>query len=199
MTTGELIRTARKMRGLTQKALGEISGIAEPTIRRYELGKLNPKYQTLQKIASALDVNVGLFIDLGDWESILHALSKYCSDDCTPEELLAAELAISPDDVKSVIESDLDNFTSQRLKLTARILIEDLDRLQKKNEPVIDLGSDTFIKVSDGTLVSLPTGTIEARLLVNFSNLNDDGKRRASDYLSELTEIPKYKKERQPE
>lgn len=54
MTTGELIRQARKKLNWTQKKLGEAAGIAEPTIRRYELGKLNPKYETLQKIADAL-------------------------------------------------------------------------------------------------------------------------------------------------
>lgn len=54
MTVGERIRAARKAKGLTQKQLGEACGIAEPTIRRYELGKLNPKYETLQKIAKPL-------------------------------------------------------------------------------------------------------------------------------------------------
>lgn len=44
--------------GLTQKKLGELCGIAEPTIRRYELGKLNPKIGTLNKIAKALGVPV---------------------------------------------------------------------------------------------------------------------------------------------
>lgn len=56
--TGEFIRVARKAKNLTQKQLGELSGIAEPTIRRYELGKLNPKYETLQRIAKALGVSV---------------------------------------------------------------------------------------------------------------------------------------------
>lgn len=56
MTTGELIRQARMSAGLTQKELGNRSGIAEPTIGRYELGKLNPKPATLKKIAAALGV-----------------------------------------------------------------------------------------------------------------------------------------------
>ena len=56
MTVGERIRAARKAKGLTQKQLGEACGIAEPTIRRYELGKLNPKYETLKKIAKPLGV-----------------------------------------------------------------------------------------------------------------------------------------------
>lgn len=56
MTTGELIRQARMSAGLTQKELGNRAGIAEPTIGRYELGKLNPKPATLKKIAAALGV-----------------------------------------------------------------------------------------------------------------------------------------------
>ena len=57
MTVGELIKKKRLEQGLTQKQLGERAKIAEPTIRRYELGKLNPKYETIQKIAAALGVN----------------------------------------------------------------------------------------------------------------------------------------------
>lgn len=72
MTVGERIKAARKAKGLTQKELGEACGIAESTIRRYELGKLNPKYETLQKIAEPLGVN---FLDLvlreNFWEEIL--------------------------------------------------------------------------------------------------------------------------------
>ena len=52
------IKKYRQERNLTQKQLGELCGIAEPTIRRYELGKLKPKYETVQKIAAALKVDV---------------------------------------------------------------------------------------------------------------------------------------------
>lgn len=56
VTTGERIRAERQAAGMTQKALGEACEIAEPTIRRYEAGKLNPKIETLEKIAGALNV-----------------------------------------------------------------------------------------------------------------------------------------------
>lgn len=56
---GENIRKYRKEKKLTQKKLGELCHpqIAESTIRRYELGKLNPTFETLEKIGDALQVH----------------------------------------------------------------------------------------------------------------------------------------------
>lgn len=58
MTVGENIKRIRKERGFTQKKLGELCGMNEVQIRRYELGKANPKIETVDKIASALGVSV---------------------------------------------------------------------------------------------------------------------------------------------
>lgn len=49
MDTKDYIKQIRLEKGLTQKRLGELSGIAEPTIRRYETGKLIPKMLTIKK------------------------------------------------------------------------------------------------------------------------------------------------------
>ena len=56
MNVGQRIQAARKTKGLTQKQLGERVGLATGTIQQYELGKREPKVETLQKIASALNV-----------------------------------------------------------------------------------------------------------------------------------------------
>lgn len=56
MTIGENIKYFRKEKGLTQKELGNLCGINEVQIRRYELGGSNPKLETIQKIATALGV-----------------------------------------------------------------------------------------------------------------------------------------------
>lgn len=55
---GDNIRAARMAAGLTQKQLGDKAGIAEPTIRRYELGKLNPKLSTLQNCKCSRSVRL---------------------------------------------------------------------------------------------------------------------------------------------
>ena len=59
MTVGENIRNIRKEKGLTQKKLAELCGINEVQIRQYELGKANPKIETISKIADALNVPIG--------------------------------------------------------------------------------------------------------------------------------------------
>ena len=56
--TGDMIRKYRTEKGLTQKKLGELCGIADSNIREYESGNQNPKIETLQKIADALDIPV---------------------------------------------------------------------------------------------------------------------------------------------
>ncbi len=57
MTIGERIRAARKGKRWTQKQLGEESGINEVQIRRYELNNSNPTKETVEKIATALEVS----------------------------------------------------------------------------------------------------------------------------------------------
>ena len=53
--TGNLIRSLRIKKGLTQKELGDrLGGISQQQIGQWETGKANPKIETLKKIADAL-------------------------------------------------------------------------------------------------------------------------------------------------
>lgn len=63
MTIGELIKTWRKEKGLTQKQLAEKTGIATITIQQYEGGKRVPKAEFLAKIALALEISEHDFYD----------------------------------------------------------------------------------------------------------------------------------------
>lgn len=58
MNIGEKIRLLRKKAGLTQKELGQKLGISQAAIGQFETNRSNPQIETLQKIASALDVPV---------------------------------------------------------------------------------------------------------------------------------------------
>lgn len=58
MSIGKKIKQIRKEKGLTQKKLGELSGINEVQIRQYELERATPKIATIDKIANALNVSI---------------------------------------------------------------------------------------------------------------------------------------------
>ena len=58
MTVGENIRRIRKEKGLTQKQLGERLNMTQSAIGQFENDKTSPKIETVEKIASALGVNI---------------------------------------------------------------------------------------------------------------------------------------------
>lgn len=58
MTIGEKIKQARKKAGYTQKELGEKLGISQVRVAQYENGIRNPKIETVNKIAKALNVEI---------------------------------------------------------------------------------------------------------------------------------------------
>ena len=75
MTVGEKIKTYRKMRGISQKMLGQLAGgINEVTIRKYEAGDRKPKPDQLLKIANALGISINIFMDF-DIETVSDVLS----------------------------------------------------------------------------------------------------------------------------
>lgn len=57
MEIGQIIKDARKAKGLTQEELGKRVGVQKSAIAKYENGKVvNIKRSTLQKLADALDL-----------------------------------------------------------------------------------------------------------------------------------------------
>jgi len=56
MTVGERIRDVRKAKKMTQSQLAAKLGVHYMVISQYESGKRKPKFETLQRVATALDV-----------------------------------------------------------------------------------------------------------------------------------------------
>lgn len=65
--TGKNIKDARKSRGLTQEELGKIIGLSGVAIMRYEKEQREPSMETIEKIASALNIHP---IDLIGWKTV---------------------------------------------------------------------------------------------------------------------------------
>jgi transcriptional regulator with XRE-family HTH domain len=74
-----LIRQERIKKGLTQKKLAELSGVAAMTISQYERGRNAPKLLQLQRIANALGTPLHNLLSASDItvseEIFYHALS----------------------------------------------------------------------------------------------------------------------------
>lgn len=88
---GKKIRAYREFRGFSQKQLAELSGINVGTIRKYELGIRNPKPDQLERIATALGLNVSVFLDfnietVGDVLSLLFAIDDSVNLSLKPTE-----------------------------------------------------------------------------------------------------------------
>lgn len=89
---GKNIKRIRKEKGLTQKKLGELCGINEANIRKYELGKANPKIETIEKIAKALETTTdelrGIKKDIAyNVDEIIEALNRYKAQQLENETL----------------------------------------------------------------------------------------------------------------
>ena len=129
-TIGAKIRELRKARGLTQKELGERAGIAEPTIRRYELGKLNPKFETVQKIAKALNVPEAFFYPIDEQIETAKREAK--------SELWAAE-TLARDNGKPWDVPTYNQERDVKKKAAVQIAIDDLwNRYGEKPLPVFE-------------------------------------------------------------
>lgn len=58
MTTASKIKSLRRQLGISQAELARRSGLSEISIRKYERSERNPKFETLSKIALALNIPI---------------------------------------------------------------------------------------------------------------------------------------------
>ena len=56
---GKNLSAYRKSRGLTQKSLGERTGVSRTYISRVERGRGNPTFATVMRLAKTLDIDAG--------------------------------------------------------------------------------------------------------------------------------------------
>lgn len=174
MTVGERIRAARKAKGLTQKQLGEACGIAEPTIRRYELGKLNPKFSTLKKIGKALHVTASY-------------LQGYETEEAT--RLLEALKAKDYDTVENLLGIPNGSFIPLNDEEVASIEREQLET--RKNLFIVRTHFSAYSpyffsdKMRECWDIIIPT----------VFSLNLDGQQAVVKAICDLAKIPEYQKD----
>ncbi len=55
---GELIKNLRKGRKITQKKLGEMLGVSEGTVSKYEANVILPPFETMRSIAAIFNISM---------------------------------------------------------------------------------------------------------------------------------------------
>lgn len=192
MTVGERIRAARIRCGLTQRALGNRAWIAEPTIRRYELGNLNPKIETIKKIAKAMSVpqqllmgeqpfpDPFLLVDYSE-DQVIEKMRMETGDVIVEENAMfdhkvnAIEMAL---EYVEINESGVEKivFRGGFMEAISSGIFEDARKYKRYVKPRMGLTD------------------IEREVLNQFDRLNDDGKEKAVELVSDLADDPKYQK-----
>lgn len=142
---GENIRKYRKERGWTQKQLGILCNINEVQIRQYELGRANPKQETLEKIARALDIDWLQLIPHQPRQGVSNSLMKI--EETKLKELQYREL----DTLMQRLKKSNDLMVSHRLHEPIRIAflnVVDSPEITFTDQELIELEkeSDEFLK-----------------------------------------------------
>ena len=81
MSIGYKIKNIRNLKKLTQKELSLLANISEISIRKYESGVRAPKYETLIKIAKALEIPITDLLDIREEVKkigLLNELLNHC-------------------------------------------------------------------------------------------------------------------------
>lgn len=91
MAKNSNIQRVRKEKGFTQAELAEKAGLSEISIRKYENGDRKPKIETLQRIASALDVGLDAFLTNAEIHLFEDMTRLYLDSDSSIKELPISE------------------------------------------------------------------------------------------------------------
>lgn len=104
MTVGENIRRIRKEKKLTQKQLGELCQINEVQIRQYEIGKANPKIETIEKIAHALQCPVYELREISEPQTTTESIINLFQPSAYELEKILPNPTTNPDEYNNAIK-----------------------------------------------------------------------------------------------
>ena len=168
--------------------MAEKAGIAVNSFRLYEAGKRQPKYETLQKIANALNVSIYNFIDSG-----FGALDAVLPPNMQGANLDGAKIDVAFLNFLLSNLSFLDRKSSEYYRSRENIIaLASSSNLLEYAEAVLhQMESDNFLGL---TFLSLDeTKELRLQLLKLFDDLNELGQKKAIENIKDLTKIPDYR------
>lgn len=181
MNLGEKIKEARKREGLSQIEAAEKSKISVNSLRLYESNRRQPRVETLQNIASALNVPVG---ELIDWDKLESNIKDFAGSGEWANRIKTNEgvitLPIGYKEFKDLI------------RLHGYILgVDDKGQLYiQKDRARIDIKAEELIN-----LIGASTATVLALVQNLMDNANEKG-HEGVKRVQELTGIPRYQKDK---
>lgn len=126
MNFGESIKKIRKEKGLTQKQLGEKLGISQAAIGQFESNSANPKIETMQKIADALNVSLNDLVPISYEREMQEAYELSTTDYGLIEAM--ANHPIFSDKVREMIFQKIEQYRAVLVEM------DDSDKLFKYSE-----------------------------------------------------------------
>lgn len=164
---GKNIRTLRKEKGLTQKALSKKTGIAEITIRQYEAGKYLPKYDNMLKLAIALNVSTR---EILSYDNMIGDIDQTGDIVYERADILEYNRIISK-------QKSGDGFTPYDIRFISDFI--------KDNPLIREWFVVNGLKSQEENLHHIQD---------SYEHLNDEGRKEAAKRIEELTEIERYTK-----
>lgn len=204
MPIGSKIKSLRIERGLTQKQLGDLCGMADSAIRRYESDRGNPTEKTIRRIAAALGVSVAC---LQSWDEAVADLEEagMSINDVAEEMNIPVERIMEIMSNKGVNSSE----TAEKIILVASLLADEANKAEARNGMMLAPRTtihkpnknhhreiERMMEKEEGYLeknaVQQMRRTREEQLLTAYGKLNDFGQAVALVDVERLSTQEKY-------
>lgn len=215
MTTGELIREARKKKGLTQRELGDLLGMSDVGVAQWEKGLRNPRLETRQRIAKVLDIDITML--MSDSEK-----ADYFNLFGTEQERVQLALGEIKRGIRSKTEEAreyggivnqekrrqwslklardaADKYYVSESAILQEIGLDDYQQRVTYNEELdtdnrIDASRDAQYDEETQELRTTVDPNIISEIKVLLGRMNRDGQVAALHHIQELAQIPNYKR-----
>lgn len=194
MPIGSRIRSLRLERGLTQKQLGDLCGMADSAIRRYESDRGNPTDKTLRRIAAALGVSPAY---LQGWDDVVADLEAAGMS----VENVADEMNIPVERVMEIVNSQEPSSSEAAEKIirVASMLTKEATRSTENPHPDMTGKTQTFQPLTPTDKELLDLGGFTA--FAEFAFLSDEDKNEALKDIKKFVEftLSKYQRTETPD
>ena len=133
MSIGENIRRIRKDKRLTQKELGEkLEGISQQQIGQWENGIKIPKLETIQKIATALEIPMFDLINMDEYNNLIDTKVE----EQIQNDIKSGKVHLVTEDEKELTANYLKLNTTGKTEARKRVHeLTEIPRYTKPDEP----------------------------------------------------------------